>query len=141
MQKTFYVVEPEVAGQIGERSVIDTSVHPPRVSVLEYKFYGWLGDSLLETFPCFIVTMDVAQNLQNSNLTGFQFDTVLVSASYEFEELHPDAVLPKFAWFKPEGEPKFDDVAMLSDGRLVLSGEALSLIGRKNLENATIQVI
>jgi hypothetical protein len=141
MQKKFYVIEPEVAGQIGERSVIDTSVHPPRVNVLEYEFYGWLGDRLLETFPCFIVTIDVAQNLQNSKLTGFVLDTVIITVSYAFEELYPDAVLPKFAWLKPEGEPKFDDVAILTDGRLVLSEEALSLIGRQNLKNATIEVI
>jgi hypothetical protein len=43
-----YILEPEVSGEIGERTVIDSSVHPPIVSYLHFVFMGWLGDDLIE---------------------------------------------------------------------------------------------
>ncbi|GGJ53754.1 hypothetical protein ALP32_02980 [Pseudomonas avellanae] len=43
----YYHIEPEVAGSLGEQTVIDTESWPPKVSRLEYQFDGWLGDELL----------------------------------------------------------------------------------------------
>ncbi|MEM6568382.1 MAG: hypothetical protein AAF957_08220 [Planctomycetota bacterium] len=45
---SFHTLEPEVAGDLGPRTVADTSTHPPAVSRLHYEFAGWLADSLLE---------------------------------------------------------------------------------------------
>ena len=39
----FYYLEPEVSGGIGDSTILDTSVHPPIVSALEYEFEDWLG--------------------------------------------------------------------------------------------------
>lgn len=47
----YYRLEPEVAGELGSGTVMDVSRHPPLVSHLQFKFQGWLGDDLLETFP------------------------------------------------------------------------------------------
>lgn len=58
-----YYVEPEVAGELGPGSVVDSSVHPPVVSRLEYVFTDWLGDCIVETFPCYIVTADAADSI------------------------------------------------------------------------------
>ena len=52
----YYFIEPEVAGGWGGNTIADTSVHPPKISKLHYQFDGWLGDDLLESFPCFIVS-------------------------------------------------------------------------------------
>lgn len=40
----FFALEPEVAGGLGPNTVMDRSVHPPRVSHLHYVFDGWMGD-------------------------------------------------------------------------------------------------
>ena len=40
----FHVVEPEVAGALGDRTEMDSSIHPPIVKRLHYEFQGWLGD-------------------------------------------------------------------------------------------------
>ena len=75
----FYYLEPEVAGGFGEDTVVSAASHPPVVTRLEYKFEGWLGDEILETFPCFIVTEAVASEITKLNLTGFSLDSVKVS--------------------------------------------------------------
>lgn len=52
----YYVVEPEVAGGFGINTVFTrTEGKPMVVHKLHYEFDGWLGDSLLETTPCYIV--------------------------------------------------------------------------------------
>ncbi|HKB91644.1 MAG TPA: hypothetical protein VKC60_14085 [Opitutaceae bacterium] len=62
----YYYIEPEVAGSLGENTVIHREVHPPRVSKLHYRFDGWLGDVLLESFPSFIVAEDVEKKLHST---------------------------------------------------------------------------
>ncbi|WP_455272804.1 hypothetical protein [Rhizobium herbae] len=120
-QMRFYLVEPEVAGQLGHRTSLDRSTHPPGVISLHYEFSDWLGDSVLESFPAFIITNQAARKLSNSNLTGFDLDDVEISVSDEFRELNPDASLPEFLWLKPTGVAGFDDIGTLSNGILVLS--------------------
>ena len=56
MTMEYYLIEPEVAGGIGEHSVIDRSSGKMVVRKLHYEFDGWLGDELLESTPCFIVS-------------------------------------------------------------------------------------
>src|SRR5437870_3724604 len=75
----FYYVEPEVAGRLGPNSVLDTTVHPPVVSRLEYEFSDWLGDGIVETFPCYIVTEDLAGKISDAALDfGLSADHRLV---------------------------------------------------------------
>ncbi|APF85630.1 hypothetical protein HI806_01945 [Ralstonia solanacearum] len=53
----YFFLEPEVAGALGENTVLDASTHPPRVEKLHFEFSGWLGDAILESFPCVIATL------------------------------------------------------------------------------------
>lgn len=70
----FFLVEPEVAGGLGKYTIMDRNTHPPIVSKLHYQFDGWLGDVLLESFPCFIVTEAAKLKLQAVGATGIRFD-------------------------------------------------------------------
>lgn len=90
------ILEPEVAGGLGPGTDIDRSTHPPVVRHLNYEVDGWLGDDLLETFPCFVVTARLAGALAASKLSGFQLSLAEVTRSERFDELHPDMVLPAF---------------------------------------------
>ena len=77
----YFYIQPEVAGGFGENTVLDTSVHPPIVSRLHYELDGWLGDVLLETFPCFIITKDAKTKLQSIGATGIRLDDVEITTS------------------------------------------------------------
>jgi hypothetical protein len=133
-----FIVEPEVAGGLGEHTVMDCTVRPPKVSKLHYKFDGWLGDSLLESFPCFIATKDLAQKLKDLHPTGVAFCEVEVEKSELFRRVHPNRKLPDFLWLKVSGKPGKDDFGLADDLRLVISQRVLDLLKSQHLKNALI---
>src|SRR5512142_3190556 len=104
MPSARFTVSPEVAGELGADTVMDTSVHPPRVDRLTYELHGWLGDDLLESFPVFVVTARLAQARRGPELTGWRLGPVQVTRSEEFDELHPDRELPGFFWLQVDGD-------------------------------------
>jgi hypothetical protein len=134
-----YYVEPEVAGGLGERTVMDRGVHPPSVKRLHYQFEGWLGDVLLESCPAFIVTEKAKEALLGLGATGATFDLVEVTVTDQFEELYPGRKLPPFAWLKPEGDPGRDDFGKTADGRLVVSQRALNVLRELGISHALVQ--
>lgn len=135
-----YTIEPEVAGGLGADTVMDTSVHPPRVDRLVYEFAGWLGDDLLEAFPCFIVTERLAEALRDSGLTGFQFAELAVSTTPEFAE-HYRGPLPRFLWLKVHGRPGIDDLWVDDSHLLNVTGSALALLRATQIANAVVEPV
>lgn len=136
----FYVVEPEVAGGLGEGTQLDRSVHPPLVSRLHYVFDGWLGDDLIESFPCFIVTERLAVHLSESGLSGFQFRPTEVKPSEMFGELYPGRLLPTFRWLHVTGRAGLDDFGTTANARLVISSLARQCLAQFCVEQATFQL-
>ena len=134
----YYVIEPEVAGGLGGNTVIDQSVHPPKIARLHYNFEGWLGDVLLESFPCFIATEGVVQELVSMRSTGVSFGDVEITKTKQFEEIYPGRQLPKFRWLKVSGKPGVDDFGMTHDFRLVVSQRVLDLLESHGLDNAIV---
>jgi hypothetical protein len=139
MNKDRWVVSPEVAGELGENTTMDSSVHPPRVYRLHHHFNGWLGDELLEAFPCFLVSSALAKSLEEARLVGFSLDTVEVSVSHEFQELYPGRPLPEFRWFKLTGEDCHADFRLTPDFRLEVSSRALNVLKKFKIAHATIE--
>lgn len=135
----FHTLEPEVAGDLGPRTVADTSTHPPAVSRLHYEFAGWLADSLLESFPCYVITADLGERARRAGLTGFTLDAVEISTTPEFEELDPAVELPPFLWLKVDGTAGTDDFAMSEDHCLVVSDRALRLLQEAQLEHCDVE--
>lgn len=135
----FWSLEPEVAGELGDGSVLDTSVHPPEVSKLEYRFTGWLGDELLEMFPCYIVTEPLGAALLSANFTGFQLDDVDVVASHEFTEMYPGRRLPNFKWLRVSGQAGMDDFGISDERTLVVSDAALRLLRQHKMSQCDVE--
>lgn len=135
----FFYVEPEVAGALGDNTVMDTDIHPPVVRQLHYRFDGWLGDVLVESFPCFVVTAEAAGALVALELTGVELGPVEVTKSDTFEDIHPQRELPRFAWLKPRGTAGESDLGAAPDGRLVVSKRALEALQSLGIANALIE--
>ena len=56
-------LKPEVAGEIGENSKIKYERGIiNEVEFLHYEFTGWLGDEILTSHPCFIVSEDIVED-------------------------------------------------------------------------------
>lgn len=131
----YFAIEPEVAGGWGDGTAADSSVHPPRVERLDYRFDGWLGDALLESFPCFIVTAELGDALVAQGLTGFDVAACKVSRSSQFCELHSETTLPEFRWLQVSGAAGQDDFGISSEHALVVSEAALSVLKQHGIEH------
>jgi hypothetical protein len=134
----YFILEPEVAGGLGNNTLLDANKHPPIVKRLQYVFDGWLGDELLESFPCFIATKAVVDALQPLNPSGLTFGEVEISKSELFEELHPDRQLPEFVWLKINGTAGRDDFGLCTEYRLVVSDRVLIALRSRRLQQCEI---
>jgi hypothetical protein len=138
VSKERWVLSPEVAGELGDATELDSSVHPPKVYRFHHRFEGWLGDELLEAFPCFLVSSDLAKALEEKGLVGFSLGEVEVSVSPEFQSLHPGLTLPEFRWLKITGENRNADFRLTPDFRLEVSSRALSVLRKFKIAYAAI---
>lgn len=134
----FFLVKPEVAGGLGERTIMDRSTHPPKVHVLNYVLDGWSGDVLLTSFPSYIVTPEARDALERLPASGISFAQVDVSKSETFDELFPEKQLPEFSWMKIEGTAGQDDFGIAPNLRLVVSERALDVLVKLGLREAVI---
>lgn len=128
-----------MAGGLGEHTVMDRETVPPRVSKLHYVFEGWLGDDLLETYPCFTMTKLMAERLTQLDATGFTVREVEVSTSGAFEDYFLNQELPEFLWLDVTGTPAQDDLGLESDARLVVSARVLGVLRSGHLEHCEIE--
>lgn len=135
-----YWIRPEVAGELGPRSSLDTSVYPPRVTRLHYEFSNWMGDDIVESFPTVIVTATLADAIMSFGLSGVEFDDVDVTLNHQFEEFSPDVAssLPAWRWLRPVGQPLISDFWQDDSARLMLSEAALDVIRRFRIGNAEL---
>ncbi len=135
----YFYLEPEVSGGFGDNIILDISVHPPLISRLHFEFDGWLGDSVVASFPCFLVTEDVKKKIIESDFSGMTFDHAEVTTSELFEEMQPDQKLPPFVWLKVNGEAGHDDFGIAKDYRLVVSERVLDALKPFGISNALVE--
>jgi hypothetical protein len=141
MMAPFYEIEPEVAGGWGDDTIADTTVHPPVVSTLHYVFDGWLGDSIVESFPCYLVTATLGAALAAAGLSGFDLRSVQIGKSEQFAALYPDRDLPEFRWLHVTGTACINDLGLSGDNLLVASTSALAVIRQHDCDNCDINTV
>jgi hypothetical protein len=135
----YYILEPEVAGGFGPKSILeDPAARPPRVRHFNYEFDGWLGDPLLETIACFIVTKSLEDKIAAMNATGFSFGLVEVSKSGEFKDFYPGRQLPAFTWLQVTGEAGKDDFGLSFKHSLVVSQRILDILREEGMSHCEI---
>lgn len=135
----FFTLEPEVAGNLGPGTVMDTTTHPPTVERLNYEFEGWLGDELVESFPCYLVSDHLRRLIEAARPTGCAFADAEITTSDEFAERHPDIVLPRFTWLRVTGRAGRDDFGLSAGHRLVVSARLLEAMRQSALEHCDVE--
>ncbi|TIV24700.1 MAG: hypothetical protein E5V74_01315 [Mesorhizobium sp.] len=135
----YFDVRPDVAGGLGDHTILDNRVHPPIVHKLHYEIEGWFGDALVTTFPCFLVTEEAKQALLNMGISGANFADAEITVSDEFHELQPGQHLPEFVWLKVDGRAGHDDFGIASNYDLVISQRVLDLFERLGIPSAVIE--
>ena len=135
----FYILSPEIAGGFGPHTELDSTCHPPKVDRLHYSFEGWLGDCLVESFPCFVATESVVVELKQEGLSGIDDSDVEISTSDEFREFYPNREIGRWRWLRAVGIPGEDDLAMTDSARLVASDRAVAILKRHGLEHCDLE--
>ena len=69
-----YALEPLVGGELGPQTVLDRSTHPPGVERPQYVLDLPTTADLLESFPIYLVSEQLAARL--GSLSGFRLDDV-----------------------------------------------------------------
>lgn len=135
----YHIVEPYVPGGLGENTIMDTSVVPPRIVKLHYEFESWEGDALVTSYPIFMITEDGRQALSNAGLTGIEFDSLEVSKNDFFLEFCSDVKLPSFVWLRISGAAGKDDFGIGLKNNLIVSDRALKILVALGIPNAIIR--
>lgn len=124
----YFIIEPEVPGNIGPRTIMERSSQPPSVESLHFVFEGWLGDQLVESFPCWLISKPLVQLFKDSQITGWTIEDADIEFSRQFYEVGNREALPEFKWLLVNGRPNIDDLCISTDYRLQVSEKALSVI-------------
>ena len=66
-----YVLEPLVGGELGPETLLDRSTHPPGVHRLQFLLDTPTTADLMESFPVYLVSEELAGQLTAAGLTGF----------------------------------------------------------------------
>lgn len=133
-----YLLEPEVAGSLGDKTELDSSVHPPVVHTLDYRIEGWLGDDLLESFPVFVAAPELVAALTDEGVTGFRDrGPGVVSFDEQFAKVGDSwPRVQNFRWLDIVGVPT-DDLS-LQQGTLVASERAWRILQQFKLDNCDV---
>ncbi|HEY4326955.1 MAG TPA: hypothetical protein VGN20_23415 [Mucilaginibacter sp.] len=137
----YIIIEPEVAGGLGEGTIGDFKPQPPIVEKLNYEFFGWMGDDIIESFPCFIMTERLKNKICDEQLSGIAFDDVFITKSKEFFTRYTNEDLPDFFWAKINGVFGLDDFAIGNDLRLTISEKAFKILELFNLNHALLEEV
>jgi hypothetical protein len=105
---------------------------------LHYQLDGWLGDDLLESDSCYVITDRLAKALQGRGLSGYDLKDVEVSVSDQFNDCYPGRELPGFVWLDITGAAGVSDFGVGSDGRLIVSESALEALKHTQLDNCSV---
>jgi hypothetical protein len=152
-----YLLEPEVPGGWGDgtiyvnaQEVANGEDRIPQIALLHLVIDGWLGDELLTTHPCFIMTTSLSKQLQSHRVTGFEEAPMKVSVSSIFDELQPNVTLPDFTRIAMHGSVIIDetkgrfvswsghDICISQDASLVVTKRVLDLISKPLMSHCNV---
>lgn len=144
----YYLLNPEVAGELGENSeIIYENGKIKEVVHLEYNFIGWLGDELLSTHPCHIVTKKLQNDIVKSGLTGVKFKEMEVSFSEEFYDICEYADIPEFiqmvcnVTYEDNVDDLREDFYCNKYRELIVSERALEVLKIHNIKYCSIEIL
>ena len=125
---TYFLLEPEVAGDFGPATTGDLRARPPRIEKFNFEFDVWPCDPLLEAISTFIVTDRLKEVLIRAHASGVTFGNVETTRSETYFDLYGDRPLPAFSWLQITGRAGKDDFGLSSSGYLIVSERMMNLL-------------
>ena len=131
-----YQLDRKVAGELGERTKLDTGVHPPIVHRLEYVLDYPGADDLIQSFPVYLARAHLAEALIAAGVQGITWREAMISQGDSYDEYSPAGEPDDYRWLVP-GRP--GDDCWLQDGELVVSDRVMEVLRASNLSECDIQ--
>lgn len=135
-----YSLDPQVAGELGEGSVLDATVHPPAVAKVDYVLDRPDADELIQSFPVYLVSSGLADRLQSSGLTGFALAEVVTRPSVEYSSAFGDAPHRHYRWLQVLGTEE-DDCWIDASLMLCISDRMMEILSEATLSDCVITKI
>lgn len=133
-----YALGPLVAGELGEGTEMDSGEHPPVVTQVEYVLDAPVSADLIESFPVFLVSAELAQRLEGAHLEGFALAEATVVPSREYEAVDEQAPHKEYLWLRLTGDIGAD--CWLDDRyRLCVSDRMFEVLQAGDLQGCEIE--
>ena len=96
-----YSIDPQVAGELGDGTVLDSTVHPPSVSQVEFILDYPETDDIVQSFPVYLVTSQLAARIEQAEMVGIVLADAIVRPSEEYVAAFGDAPHRSYRWLQP----------------------------------------
>lgn len=128
--KDYKKIQPEVIVGLGDNTEFVEKAPPFKTVIkLHINLEDWLGDDLMECYPCYIITENLKKLLEDNSFKGFEIQDMSVSLDENFENNYQQGKpLPEFYQLKITGRRNNDDLFLDEDKNLNISGTFLDFL-------------
>lgn len=134
-------LDPQVAGELGEGTVLDGSTHPPRVSQVVYVLDQPDADEFIQSFPVFLVSTNLGSRLQNAGLTGFELSGAIVRPSDNYLAIYGDVPLPQYLWLQVTGTAEETDCWLDESLQVCVSDRMMAIMELVTLSDCLVEPV
>jgi len=136
-----YRLDPQVAGELGEGTLLDSSTHPPIVSRVDYVLDLPQADEFIQSFPVFLVSDGLGARLQAGGLTGFTLAEASVRPSENYLALYGEAPHRQYLWMNVTGSPGQADTWLDASFQVCVSDRMLAILEASELSDCLVEEI
>ncbi len=136
-----FALSPEVPGDLGPRSVLTHGSAGMEVVQPHLLLTSWMGDDLLECFPCFFASQRLGKALIDAAVSGYVLEPAIVSVSPDASPGARKAPTMYFHWLKIVDTEGYSDFWISRDRRLVASERAMAVLERFTLEHCEREAV
>lgn len=136
-----YCLDPQVAGELGDGTVLDSSTHPPQVSKVDYVLDQSDADELIQSFPVYLVSTNLAPRLQDAGLTGFELSGATVRPSDNYLAIYGNVPPPEYLWLQVTGTAGEADCWLDESAQLCVSDRMMTVIEAAGLSDCLVEPI
>lgn len=136
-----YRLEPQVAGELGPDTDLDTSTHPPKVKRLEYVLDQPESDELITSFPVFLVSEQLGSRIKKADLDGFKLAKASIGTSDNYRELYGKARHRDYRWLHVTGTAGRSDFWLDESFNLCVSDRAMAILEAGVLSECQVEKV
>ena len=135
-----FALDPQVAGELGENTVIDTSSHPPVVSHVDFVLDYPETDDLIQAFPVLLVSAEMADRLTAADVAGVALSGASVRPSEDCLAVYGAAGTGSYRRLEPVGTER-DDCWLSNEFLICVSDRMMRILAQGIMKNCDTKEI